>query len=402
MNISEVTQQLSNFLTKASSLFLTANDNFTNQLTVGQILKGKMLRSYEGGRYLVDFDGHEKVVDSSVPLKTGELIYGRVVGLGDKVELKRLVISRDDKSSYETQISTDFLLSKWDMKLRDIMRDFQVKFSLQERRVVISMIKNSAHPEKILLSAIALTKHQLPISEDLLKYIAGLEKNNLISLLIPQQIAPKMGLTNEFASDLSMPTDVLAQFINEIKRIFDEQQAFSMTDFESDSGLEVDDVSDAGLAQDFESQNQFAMKWHLLNAQIDGAVQHRVATLPVWLGEQLVEVNIAIFEQGRHQIQAADIKFKKIVFSLELEFLGAVDIEMILNKKNIRLHISSGSYQSSQILLSHEYHLKKDLLDYNWMLDEIDYSTKSVDGEGNVIGAIVEHYASQDRLSCLM
>jgi hypothetical protein len=75
-----------------SKFFLPGATEFADKLTVGQIIKGKVLRQFEGNRYLVNFDGNERVVDSAVPMKTGELINGRVVGLGERVELQRVYL----------------------------------------------------------------------------------------------------------------------------------------------------------------------------------------------------------------------------------------------------------------------------------------------------------------------
>src|SRR6185503_18645693 len=59
-------------------------------LSLGQIVKARVLKHYEGGRYLVSLEGRERVVDSSVPLSTGELVRGRVVAVGDRIELQPL------------------------------------------------------------------------------------------------------------------------------------------------------------------------------------------------------------------------------------------------------------------------------------------------------------------------
>ncbi len=74
----------------ASAISFAGGGDFASKLTLGQIIKGRVLRSYEGGRYLVDFAGQQKVVDSAVPLSSNEVIVGRVIGLGEQVELQRI------------------------------------------------------------------------------------------------------------------------------------------------------------------------------------------------------------------------------------------------------------------------------------------------------------------------
>ncbi|MCK7581364.1 MAG: hypothetical protein MZV65_40845 [Chromatiales bacterium] len=77
-------------------LYLAGASEFADKLTVGQILKGRVLRQYDQSRYLVGFDGNERVVDSAVPLRTGELLHGRVMAVGERVEpAARVCAGRD-------------------------------------------------------------------------------------------------------------------------------------------------------------------------------------------------------------------------------------------------------------------------------------------------------------------
>ncbi|HEX5636556.1 MAG TPA: hypothetical protein VFY78_05680, partial [Gammaproteobacteria bacterium] len=193
MNISEVSQQLSSLLSKAGSLFLSATDDFASNLTVGQVIKGKVLRSYDSGRYLVDFNGQEKVVDSSVPLKTGELIQGRVIGIGEKVELKRMPLAADAKpEAHAPDIQARaFLGNKWDVMVRDAMLNYQVKLSAQDRDLISSLLKNSPVPERTLLAAIALMKQGLPASDLFMQLLGELQlKDRNLKLYPPSQQAP--------------------------------------------------------------------------------------------------------------------------------------------------------------------------------------------------------------------
>ena len=74
----------------ANRLLFAGEDDFAAKLTIGQILKAKVLRHHEGSRYVASFGSGEKVVDSSIPLTPGELIEGRVKSIGKQVELQRV------------------------------------------------------------------------------------------------------------------------------------------------------------------------------------------------------------------------------------------------------------------------------------------------------------------------
>ena len=64
------------------SLIFGADRDFLSTLTMGQIIKGRVLRHYEGSRYGVEFGGQERVVDSAIALRSGDVIHainGRTV-----------------------------------------------------------------------------------------------------------------------------------------------------------------------------------------------------------------------------------------------------------------------------------------------------------------------------------
>lgn len=404
MNIAEVSQQLASMLNKASSMFLAANDDFAQQLSMGQILKGKVLRSYDGGRYLMEFGGQQKVVDSSVPLKTGELIHGRVVGLGDKVELKRLVLSDDASPEQQAQTAQpgNFLSSKWDALLLDAMQKFQVRFTAQERSAIISQMKKAQQPQLVMMSAMALSKQHIPISEQLLQLLSELQarKQNL-SLLPADQLAPQLAAAE---STVSGHAGSLSLLVNALMKLMQEQQ-----DMAAQLAPQPPVATDTGEQQaatgdelNSEHNDQFAFNWRLLNTQIDGSVQHRVHTLPIWLGDRLVEVNIAIYEQRQQHGSQAKLSFRKIIFSLQLDTLGQLDIEMAMENKHLRLNVSADSHEATQHLLEHAHELNEELNDSGWALDEIGYATRSRDEMGHVAASVIEHYLAQDSLSRLM
>ena len=66
-----------------------ADDSFRATLKLGEIIRGRVMRSIGEGRYAVNFQGHERVVDSTIPLRTDDILHGRVVAVGDRVELQQ-------------------------------------------------------------------------------------------------------------------------------------------------------------------------------------------------------------------------------------------------------------------------------------------------------------------------
>ena len=65
-------------------------DAFRAALKLGEIIRGRVMRSLGEGRYSVSFHGQERIVDSAIPLRTDDILHGRVIALGDRVELQRV------------------------------------------------------------------------------------------------------------------------------------------------------------------------------------------------------------------------------------------------------------------------------------------------------------------------
>jgi len=417
MSINEVGQPLANVLNKSSSLFISYGDDFARELTLGQIIKGKVLRSYDGGRYQVDFGGQQKTVDSAVPLKTGELIQGRVVNVGEKIEIKRLPVTKEqasqlDNSNVRQEVRLG-LTSNWDAYLMHGMRDYNVKFSALQRADIVKVMRQVDKPQKVILSAAAMLKQNIGISQELLLMLNQLQSNQQsLSLFDIEQLVPKLApesnvdVTGLMQSNNETQQSVVAA----ISQLVLEQESKARND-----GADQDDITesldennkltdtqqknDNALSED---RKKFKNMWHLVNNQVDGSTQHRVTTLPIWMNERLIEVDVVMYEQHENSRSLSSIDNKKIVFSLELGQLGNVSIEILLNNKHVKMAISTDSSYSTEILLGHGVELTESIKDKNWSLDEMSYLTKETDEIGNVISSVLEHYVSQDSLSRLM
>ena len=75
MSVDKVTEAIQQAVSRFDkALSIKSDSAFSKSLNLGQVLKGKVLRHYEGSHYVVSFNGQEKVVDSAIPLKTGESV----------------------------------------------------------------------------------------------------------------------------------------------------------------------------------------------------------------------------------------------------------------------------------------------------------------------------------------
>jgi hypothetical protein len=162
----------------------------------------------------------------------------------------------------------------------------------------------------------------------------------------------------------------------------------------------------AGDGQSFDSdaRQEWLLGRFLLNVQNEGSVAHRLVSFPIWFGDRLIEVEMAMFSQQRDAgtRQAEGVQYRKLVFSLNTEQLGHVEISVYVANRNLRVIVATDNEPATGELARFLPDLKKSLTAYGWQLDELSYRTTEADLQGNVIKSVVEHFISQDSLSRLM
>jgi len=157
----------------AGNLSIPGGDDFASKLQLGQIIKGRVLRHYEGTLYGVEFNGREKVVDSGVPLQTEEILHGKVVGLGDKVELQRVRVPasqpvREDAASNVRPWSMGGDTGKL---VTDLFEQYQGRLTPEQAQVVEQSVRAVSEKQSMALSGLLLSKLGVTIAPELLKAV---------------------------------------------------------------------------------------------------------------------------------------------------------------------------------------------------------------------------------------
>ena len=141
----------------------------------------------------------------------------------------------------------------------------------------------------------------------------------------------------------------------------------------------------------------------ILNAQTGGAVTHRIATLPLLLDGELVELDVALFAQddsAQREPKADGIRHRELVFALTTEALGRLEVRALLANGHMRLRIAADSSASSERLAEHAPTLEASLQRIGWEVDEQRYESRSA--TGGVLASVVEHLISPGSVSRLV
>ena len=404
------------------SLFLPGKDGFAENLNLGQVIKGKVLRHYEGGRYLVDFSGQEKVVDSAVPLRTNEVLYGRVVALGDKVELQR-VAAEQNRTTVGKQISDALgqtaeraLVGKHEQAVNQVFDKYQGKLTLEQKAALVKMVKTVPTPGKMALAGLVLSKLGLSQAPELLRAVynamqSKAQRTGSFPSLgnIPQLQSAPGSVETQVDTALQPLANAVAALMENLpekkiaQRKLASQPELTGTGESQDQEASAPPRPQQRYDQDWYHSGFYHLGRWVLNSQIEGSVAHRLGTLPLWLGHQLVEVDLAVFDQKQGTTTLNDgLRHRQLVFSLHLEQLGHVEVMVKVADRHLRVQIMTDNAAATEVITGYMGPLRGMLQQAGWSIDELVYGTNATDSDEQVVGAVIEHIISQDSLSRLM
>lgn len=408
MSVDGVQQALQQGLARLDQgLVFKADSGFASTLTIGQIIKGKVLRHFDGSRYAVSFGGQERVVDSAIPLRSGEIIHGRVVGLDDKVHLQRVATAAggEVKAQPDTPVS---IPARGGDVIEQLFLRHRASLSEAEQSRIHSLGRALGNVDVAAQSALVLRKLGLALDPTLIRSVARalLERGETNGELGKQQAT---ALEVDHSQALTERNDAVQALANALANMIKSEPSSvaepGLPDTaERVNGDTVGGEQSAGQGQDQRQRHEWRVGRWLLNVQQDGALQHRFTTLPLWLGDRLVEVNMAFFSQQHSAVSPEGVRRQRVVFSLNMQGLGLVNITINLADRRLGMTLAAEHEQATQALAAYLGELKSGLSEHGWEVDEINYVTG-----GHGAGAmdaptrrVVEHHVRQDSLSRLL
>lgn len=378
-------------------LFLLGQDDFASKLTLGQVIKARVLRHHEGSRYLADINGQQKVIDSANPLRPGELIEGRVKALGKQVEIHRINLaaqSRVDTSQDQLpELNQSGLLNKQDQQLKAAQQFFtskQSSLTVKDIQLLKTFLNNGTPLNALLMSALSLKKAGLVLVKENVEAI-------LKSLQYKQAERPSVNTVPTIALDVDVNSVQSHQAYSEVSK----QLAI---DLEYQSELASSFYNDAHGQQSngfSEGDSRENLSYQILNRQDDSVVNHQLMIFPIWLGDKLVEIKMAFFDQQKPEaaLEQKFTSYKRFVFTMQLDNLGEVVASAVMHDKHVKLNFTTGQSDSTTFLSSHMSDLMGRIESMGWVVDKIEYATLAEHQYEPTVAAVVEHYAAKDSIS---
>jgi len=393
-----------------SHFLIEGHPDFGTTLTLGQVIKGRVLRHYEGSRYLVDFSGREVVVDSAVPLRSQEIIRGRVIGVGEQVKLEKMLATpgevfqslpgQDGSSVHHAEVPVGGLIG-------EIFSRYRGELDASGALVLKQSINNVSNPEKMVLSGLVLSKLGVAMAPELLRALfdtmeherGGLFHTNSALFL---DMAGKAGHSSEMTTyeSLGKTIELLVEGFSEaqVSHKLEGRNVTSTENSDEDSNLNSDENQGEGASQfRGHSESTDAARW-LLNVQTGGTLMHRINTIPIMLGDRLVEVDVAFLQQRDSDGHKQAIKHRQVVFALDTEQMGHVEISAVISDRHVRITVTADANEAAGQIAQYSGDLRTDLIDHGWNVDELRYETRlDVVGSG-VVRTVVDHIIAQDSL----
>ena len=396
-------------------LLIRSDPSFAGSLRLGDVVSGKVLRHFDGSRYLMHIGGEERVVDSATALRTDEIVYGRVIGLDDKVHLQRVNPRGSDTGKSPSAGSRDqgAIQASRGTALDELLARHQVILSDKDRVNLMQLLKASAKPRLMSLAGLILVKIGVSLNPNLARALyQALDKSSGGRFAEVVELAPRLVVDKSASSTQSeAAVTQLAALLQDAVRAAERNRLWAdshagMHDDGADTATRSGNGDDRPASSDARGDDQDHHEWQLgrflLNTQSGGSVSHRLTSFPVWFGDRLVEVSLAQFSQRDETAKPGGIRHRRLHISIETERLGHIELTVQAANRRLRVEIGAQNEHTATTLSRYLSELKGALGEAGWEVDQVDYATIDRDQESGVVSSVVEHHISHDSVNRVM
>lgn len=384
-------------------------DSWLKTITAGQILKGRVLRVYSEKKYGVDFSGQERIVDSVVPLSKGDILTGKVIGIGEHTVSMKIVSTQPLDASKLNKI--DIVKQAQNKTSIEIEAErFRVDLDKAQQTIIANAAGRTASSLGVIRIGLYLVKLGLPITVDLVKAMAKRVLENKASYFTDaQKQVPE--LTSDLATVENQPSKMVETIAN-LKNFFSNDSINSETLFAENEGVDSSvyftnkiennfNQSDPNSTQsDAESNKKVAqILSRIFNSSNGSHAKHRLQTLPVIIDGRLVEFDVAFFDQTLSEKSEAVLKSRSLKFALNTE-LGLLNIEARIINDRLSINFSSKNDFLISKVEEYQFSLNDNLIDAGWQVENVHYQVADV--VDTAAYEVVKHVLQQDSLDMII
>lgn len=353
------------------------------RVNLGQTLDLRVVRKLDERRYLVSFAGEQHVVETAMALTAGRAVRTSVTAIGDKLELKYVgpaapETSQEPSSEAATPDQADVI--------DDLESRYALTLSDVEQAAIRGAIASGADPELMAGAGLFLSKLSLPVDADALHALYQAQSwstaavENAGALRAPNGDEQTLRLAAAMRQILDTTSSSMSPTVAATTTAADQNATVLL-------GSSTDESRDEGGKRDLASR--------LLNEQDGGSVAYHYGTLPVLIGDQLVELDLVYFrERARPE---RDSNTRRLVMTFKTERLGRVQVVAQALAERLSMEITAESSESSAALAAHESEVKDLLTRLGWTVDAVRYELDT--SPRRAAGHVIAHVLSADTLN---
>lgn len=393
------------------TIYVPEKDHWLASVTVGQILKGRIMRSYGEDRYGVYIAGQERVVDSAVPLSVGDVLYGRVVGVSERSVSMHIVRNETTQSAVALEQPSQKKMGdpSADPTISALVEQAKVKLDPSAMTMLSKVANDFDSPEMVIKIGLYLAKLGLPVSAELVRVVSKrildvqASSGQKLNHNVPQLITKATGESND--STAQAQSAAISQLAEYFSKHYAARQR--LDDEQDSSEPPTVDLDETQLTKETQSSssgaNDQAALRHLvfncfsqaMNIKTGAAYQHRFQTLPIVINDKLVEFNLALFDQSADSVDENGVRSRHLKFSLQTQF-GVIGLDAHILNHHVHLQLVTDSEWLAKEFELHHAHLSSALDEAGWRLDSAKYESGL--SLVNPAAAVVDHVLAQDSL----
>ncbi len=365
-------------------------------LELGQVIQARVMRVFQGGRYLVDFNGQERVVDSTIPLQQGEVLRGRVVALDEQVVLEKMLAAPaalPQADAGQAAAAPAWLQRLGDAQALALFRQFSGVLTPPEWQGLDSSARTLGG-NAVVLAALTLKRNALPLAPELLQMLAQAQPG--ASLLAPgRQLLEVALLPASAATPAHLHADA-----EQLARLVEDELAAAQTLLRHEADQQH------GGGQNPPDQQRDAALWAalastMLNAQQPGALAHRLMSLPLAIDGRLVELQLALFDDAEQAALMPELRQRTVRIALDLDSLGRVALLARVVNRHLSVEISVASEEGAAMLGEHDRQLSGLLTKMAWTLDGASYQVAATAPAGGnaLVRSVMQRMVAGDNFS---
>jgi hypothetical protein len=346
----------------------------------GQHITLEVTQRVDDHHYLASFAGQQHMVESRVQLQAGSRVQVAVASVGERLELRYLGTAQlSDESAAPASTPED--------PVTRLERQFAVRLTSDDRSELDRAMQDVSRPELMAAGGVYLAKLALPVD------VAGLQ-----SLYATQHwdgMRPASTVLGRVAMNARAPAVADEADIAEAMREALLPDATSTT---TGSTALPSTNAESSESRDTEDSPE-RRSWRLLNTPDEGSVLYRYGQLPVLIGDELVELDLAYFRERRGDT-AQSTGMRRMVMTFSTPALGRVEVAAHCIADRLSISIKADSPDSVEALATRGEEVKGLLARLGWSVDRVSYEVDPL--ESRAARHVMDHVLKAETLSRLV